>query len=205
MFEGCVERWECSVGVGIGGVTEGDVVAAGEAGLVDDGKACGGGEVLGEDGHGPVEAAHLAGTDVGAEAGEVIGFGGSEVGVGFRDEQSVSADGTGFGVGYEMKALLEKILQTGPKLFAGEGDAVFGLGVDVEVGGVEPGGWVGDLAAVDAVGQLDKESEGDVGCGESTGAGKAPATGVGVSGSSGFDGGDFEGGVLGLRGEGWRG
>jgi len=88
----------------------------------------------------------------------VIGFGGSEVGVGFRDEQSVSADGTGFGVGYEMKALLEEILQTRPKLFAGEGDAVFGLGVDVEVGGVEPGGWVGDLAAVDAVGQLDRRA-----------------------------------------------
>jgi hypothetical protein len=48
LFEGCAEWREGAIGVGVGLVAEGDVVAAGEAGLVDDREAGCGGEVLGQ-------------------------------------------------------------------------------------------------------------------------------------------------------------
>lgn len=99
-----------------------------------------------------------------------------------------------------MEPLLEQILETGSEFLACKMDAVFGLGGKVVELGVEPGGFVGDLAIVHVVSQLNEQRERYVSRSDLALAGNGPAAGfrVGVRGRR-LDRSDLKYGVWSLR------
>jgi len=172
--------------IGIGGgrlidgrPLEGEVVLAGEAGLVDDDAFEGVAELVGEAAEGHVlkldhAVAHGDPTSrlgfvgwVGVGRWSGIGCGRFELGTAGGEDQIVDGEGFGFDVDGEMEALGEDFAKHEAALGGGEllqGGDIFGsdLGLDVKAGGVDPGRAAGDEVLLDVVGAGDEVFDGQI-------------------------------------------
>ncbi len=190
--EGGEKGRQVGVDVETGGVENFYVVDTEEAGLIYDGEADDGSKQLGEEGNGAVVDLGVALIDAGTPVDFAVWLAGRQFGAAFRNKEGVAGEHAGFMVDGEVEAVFEKLLKTGPQFFAGENDAGFRFGGDVEEIGVEPGGFVGDLAWVDVPGEAHEQSKRDAGRVEAAGVWRAPFALAGIARRVDFDGGHFE-------------